>query len=139
MNEMSDSKRKRLYLILAVVTQCLNAAFIVGTAIRQNTPLSSLLVGGIGRVLSDGILLYLAYKGKSWAKALLILLWVGVIGVCVLVLSGSLGSSPGVEGKVGVSIIAATYALLSLVLGLTDRSENNRVENIAANAPNPHP
>lgn len=137
MNEMNDSKRKRLYVILAVVTQCLNGAFIVGTVIQQNTPLSSLLAGGIGRVLTDGALLYFAYKRKSWAKPLLILLWVGGIVVCFLVLTGNLGTGLTSQGRFGVSVIAATYALLSLVLGLKDRSENKTSEASVATAPQP--
>ncbi len=102
---------------------------------REDTPLSGLVVGGLGRVLSDGVLLYLSYKRILWAKVLLIFLWVVVIGSCILAMTGILGGSTTSQAKLGLTISGATYALLSLALGLGDRWENKKLHGIAGGNP----
>jgi hypothetical protein len=114
---MAAEVRNRQYLLLAFATQCLNLLTIVVLARRPDTPVPSLVVAGLGRIVTDGWLLYLSYIGKTWATNVLIALWFLVSVSCGASLLGVWGDPPSGIARFGLVALAVAYILFGVVLG----------------------
>ena len=111
--------RTYLYLFIVILTQILNLLYITYCVLRGDF-LPSIIIGGLGRIFTDGIFVYLSWRKKMWATYTVVALW-GCVAITALFLAFRCVCRGETVNGLGLFSIAGIYSLLSFTLVMASK------------------